>query len=97
LSDGGPGIFEPVHGSAPDIAGRGVANPTAMLRSVALLLEHGLGRPEAAAQLTRAIEVALVSTPTQDLGGTATTAEFGAAVVDALASTPYRVGDGSRA
>ena len=42
LSDGGPGIFEPVHGSAPDIAGRGVANPTAMLRSTALLLEHGL-------------------------------------------------------
>jgi len=97
LSDGGPGIFEPVHGSAPDIAGRGIANPAAMLRSTALLLEHGLGRPEAAAQLTRAIEVALVSTPTQDLGGTATTAEFGAAVVDALAPTPYRVGDGSRA
>src|SRR5262249_55636469 len=40
LSDGGPGIFEPVHGSAPDIAGRGIANPTAMLRSTALLLEH---------------------------------------------------------
>ena len=97
LSDGGPGIFEPVHGSAPDIAGRGIANPAAMLRSTALLLEHGLGRPEAAEQLTRAIEVALVSTPTQDLGGTATTAEFGAAVVDALAPTPYRVGDGSRA
>ena len=51
LSDGGPGIFEPVHGSAPDIAGRGVANPTAMLRSTALLLEHGLGRPDAAAEL----------------------------------------------
>ena len=43
LADGGPGIFEPVHGSAPDIAGRGIANPTAMLRSTALLLEHGLG------------------------------------------------------
>jgi 3-isopropylmalate dehydrogenase len=102
LSDGGPGIFEPVHGSAPDIAGRGIANPTAMLRSTALLLEHGLGRAEAAEQLTRAIEVALVSTPTQDLGGTATTAEFGAAVreqlaVDAAAASPYRVGDGSRA
>jgi 3-isopropylmalate dehydrogenase len=97
LSDGGPGIFEPVHGSAPDIAGQGIANPTAMLRSVALLLEHGLARMDAAAQLTRAIEVVLVSTPTQDLGGTATTAEFGAAVVDALASSPYRVSDGSRA
>ncbi len=43
LGDGGPGIFEPVHGSAPDIAGTGRANPTAMLRSLALLLEHGLG------------------------------------------------------
>ena len=48
LSDSGPGIFEPVHGSAPDIAGRGLANPTAMLRSTALLLEHGLGRPDEA-------------------------------------------------
>ena len=45
LGDGGPGIFEPVHGSAPDIAGTGAANPTAMLRSLALLLEHGLGEP----------------------------------------------------
>jgi 3-isopropylmalate dehydrogenase len=97
LSDGGPGIFEPVHGSAPDIAGRGIANPTAMLRSTALLLEHGLGRPEAAEELTRAIEAALRSTPTRDLGGTATTVEFGAAVVDALDPTAYRVGDGSRA
>ena len=43
-----PGIFEPVHGSAPDIAGRGIANPAAMLRSTALMLEHGFGRPEPA-------------------------------------------------
>jgi 3-isopropylmalate dehydrogenase len=80
LSDGGPGIFEPVHGSAPDIAGSGRANPTAMLRSTALLLEHGLGRPSEAEQLVAAIESAIASTPTADLGGTATTAEFGAAV-----------------
>ena len=91
LSDGGPGIFEPVHGSAPDIAGRGSANPTAMLRSTALLLEHGLGRPDEAAALTHAIEDALVSTPTQDLGGDATTAEFGTAVVDGLSAAAYRV------
>jgi 3-isopropylmalate dehydrogenase len=77
LSDGGPGIFEPVHGSAPDIAGRGVANPTAMLRSTALLLRHGLALPEQADALTRAIGVALASSPTADLGGTATTAGFG--------------------
>src|SRR5262249_29242512 len=46
LSDSGPGIFEPVHGSAPDIAGTGTANPTAMLRSLAMAFEHGLGDVE---------------------------------------------------
>jgi 3-isopropylmalate dehydrogenase len=85
LSDGGPGIFEPVHGSAPDIAGRGIANPTAMLRSTALLLEHGLGRPDEAAALARAVDTALASTPTVDLGGTATTVELGAAIREQLA------------
>jgi len=84
LSDEGPGIFEPVHGSAPDIAGRGVANPAAMLRSTALMLEHGLGRAEAARKLETAVEQALASTPTKDLGGTATTAEFGDAVLREL-------------
>jgi 3-isopropylmalate dehydrogenase len=95
LSDGGPGIFEPVHGSAPDIAGRGAANPTAMLRSTALLLEHGLRRLEEAAALVSAIEAAIVSAPTADLGGSATTAEFGAAVreqlsIDDRAGAAYR-------
>jgi 3-isopropylmalate dehydrogenase len=94
LSDGGPGIFEPVHGSAPDIAGRGVANPTAMLRSTALMLEHGLGRHEEAEALMRAIDVAIVGAPTADLGGSATTSELGAAVreqlsVDDRAGAPY--------
>jgi len=87
LSDIGPGIFEPVHGSAPDIAGRGVANPTAMLRSTALLLEHGLGRPIEAAAVALAVDRTLDTTPTPDLGGTATTAEFGAAVREELALT----------
>jgi 3-isopropylmalate dehydrogenase len=85
LSDGGPGLFEPVHGSAPDLAGRGVANPAAMLRSTALLLEHGLARVSEAEALHRAIEAAIVSSPTQDLGGTSSTAEFGAAVRAQLA------------
>ena len=84
LSDGGPGIFEPVHGSAPDIAGLGIANPAAMLRSTALMLEHGLGRPEEARALAAAVEVALEHAPTRDLGGTATTAEFGDAALRAL-------------
>ncbi|HVS85906.1 MAG TPA: 3-isopropylmalate dehydrogenase [Gaiellaceae bacterium] len=77
LSDSGPSIFEPVHGSAPDIAGRGVANPTAMLRSTALLLEHGLGRSEEAAALARAVDLGLELAPTPDLGGTASTARLG--------------------
>jgi 3-isopropylmalate dehydrogenase len=85
LSDLGPGIFEPVHGSAPDIAGRGIANPTAMLRSTALLLEHGLGRVDEARALARAVDAALELAPTPDLGGTATTAELGAAVREQLA------------
>ena len=86
LGDAGPGIFEPVHGSAPDIAGRGIANPAGMLRSTALMLEHGLGRPDAATVLDAAVGRAIASTPTQDLGGRATTAEFADAVVVGLES-----------
>ena len=85
LGDSGPGIFEPVHGSAPDIAGTGLANPTAMLRSTALMLEHGLGEVELARSLEAAVTAALETTPTTDLGGTATTAEFGSAVLASLA------------
>jgi 3-isopropylmalate dehydrogenase len=84
LADVGPGIFEPVHGSAPDIAGRGIANPAGMLRSTALLLEHGLRRPDEAAALDAAVEQALTTTATADLGGTATTEEFADAVVAGL-------------
>ncbi len=81
LGDGRPGIFEPVHGSAPDIAGKGIANPAATLRSVALMLEHGLGRPEEARALDAAVDRALETTPTPDLGGSATTGEFADAVL----------------
>jgi 3-isopropylmalate dehydrogenase len=84
LGDDGPGIFEPVHGSAPDIAGTGSANPAAMLRSVALLLEHGLAQPDLAVALDAAVDAALVSTPTPDLGGTATTTAFADAVLASL-------------
>jgi 3-isopropylmalate dehydrogenase len=84
IGDGGPGVFEPVHGSAPDIAGRGVANPSAMLRSLALALELSLDRPEDARRLEAAVEHALSSSPTPDLGGSATTEQFGDAVLAAL-------------
>ena len=85
LSDSGPGIFEPVHGSAPDIAGQGIANPAAMLRSTALLLEYGLGRPEDGRALAAAVDRGLELAPTPDLGGTATTAELGEAIRGQLA------------
>src|SRR5262249_57138708 len=84
LGDSRPGIFEPVHGSAPDIAGTGKANPTGMLRSLAMALEHGLGEPELARSLEEAVDTALEKAPTPDLGGTATTRDFGDAVSEAL-------------
>jgi 3-isopropylmalate dehydrogenase len=86
LGDRSPGIFEPVHGSAPDIAGTGAANPTGMLRSLALLLAHGLGEPALARSLEAAVTSALDSTPTADLGGLASTSEFGSAVLRGLAA-----------
>jgi len=87
LSDSGPGIFEPVHGSAPDIAGTGKANPTGMLRSLALALEHGLNEPALAQSVRAAVDAALEQAPTPDLGGTATTREFGDAVMETLEVT----------
>jgi 3-isopropylmalate dehydrogenase len=84
LGDRRPGIFEPVHGSAPDIAGLGIANPVAMLRSAALMLAHGLDEPEQARRLEEAADAALAASPTPDLGGTATTAELTDAVLREL-------------
>lgn len=84
LGDDGPGLFEPVHGSAPLIAGQGIANPAGMLRSTALLLEHGLGRADEARALERAVDRALRESPTPDLGGAATTSTFGDAVLAGL-------------
>ena len=86
LGDGRPGIFEPVHGSAPDIAGEGIANPAAMLRSAALMLAHGLDETVEAARLEAAVDATLASTPTPDLGGRATTADFTDAVLRELSS-----------
>jgi 3-isopropylmalate dehydrogenase len=87
LGDGGPGIFEPVHGSAPDIAGTHAANPAAMLRSVALLLDHSLDRQDLAAAVDGAVDAALVSHPTRDAGGSATTTDFSDAVLVSLEQT----------
>jgi len=82
---GGPGLFEPVHGSAPDIAGRGVANPLAMFLSAALMLEHGLGLASEAAAVESAVQRALdAGLRTADLGGEAGTAQAAKAVLDNL-------------
>jgi 3-isopropylmalate dehydrogenase len=85
LGADGPGIFEPVHGSAPDIAGQGIANPLAMILSAALMLRHGLGREAEAARIESAVDRALdAGLRTRDLGGTATTAEATQAVMEEL-------------
>lgn len=80
----GIGLFEPIHGSAPDIAGRGIANPTGAVLSAAMLADH-IGYPVAAERLRVATQRAAASeTRTGDLGGTATTEEFGAAIAGYL-------------
>ncbi len=80
-----PSMFEPVHGSAPDIAGKGVANPVGAVWSAAMMLDH-LGFPEAAADVLAAMEATLAQpqTRTRDLGGTASTAEVTAALIAEL-------------
>jgi len=84
-AEGTPGLFEPVHGSAPDIAGEGVANPLAMLLSAALMLRHGLGMGDEAAALESAVDRALENgLRTADLGGSATTAEATRGVLENL-------------
>jgi tartrate dehydrogenase/decarboxylase/D-malate dehydrogenase len=80
-----PSMFEPVHGSAPDIAGKGVANPIGQIASAAMMLSH-LGEPKAAAAIEAAIETVLgeKGLRTRDLGGTASTTEMGEAIAAAL-------------
>jgi 3-isopropylmalate dehydrogenase len=85
LGGGGPGLFEPVHGSAPDIAGTGAANPLAMFLSAALMLRHGLQMEREAAAIESAVDKALAKgLRTADLGGTATTSEATQAVLEHL-------------
>jgi tartrate dehydrogenase/decarboxylase/D-malate dehydrogenase len=80
-----PSMFEPVHGSAPDIAGKGIANPIGQIWSAAMMLDH-LGHADAAAAIVKAIETVLGDggPRTPDLGGNANTVDVGKAIVDAL-------------
>jgi 3-isopropylmalate dehydrogenase len=85
LGASGPGVFEPVHGSAPDIAGTGAANPLAMFLSAAMMLRHGFAMEPQAAAVESAVDRALADgLRTPDLGGNATTAEATRAVLQHL-------------
>jgi 3-isopropylmalate dehydrogenase len=85
LGASGPGVFEPVHGSAPDIAGTGAANPLAMILSAALMLRHGFAMDAEASAVESAVDQALADgLRTADLGGSATTAEATKAVLQHL-------------
>jgi tartrate dehydrogenase/decarboxylase/D-malate dehydrogenase len=79
-----PSLFEPVHGSAPDIAGKNIANPVGQIWSGAMMLEH-LGHKDAADAVVRAIETVLSTGPrTRDIGGTASTSDMGKAIAEAI-------------
>jgi 3-isopropylmalate dehydrogenase len=85
LGESGPGLFEPSHGSAPDIAGKGIANPLATILSAAMLLRHGFGMESEAAAIEAAVDAALeAGLRTPDLGGSAGTGEATRAVLARL-------------
>ncbi len=85
LGDGTRGLYEPIHGSAPDLAGRGVANPCGAILSAALFLRHSLGREDAAVAIEHGVRAVVTSGPrTPDLGGSAGTADVTKAVVAAV-------------
>ena len=85
LGEGGAGLYEPVHGSAPDIAGRGLANPVAACLSAAMMLRFSLGAPEAAERIESATATVLAAgARTTDLGGDLGTREMGDRLLAAL-------------
>jgi 3-isopropylmalate dehydrogenase len=91
---GGPALYEPVHGSAPTLAGHGVANPTGAILSVAMMLEYTLARPDLARAVEAAVAATLREVRTPDIGGKARTAEFTAAVLRNLSWARWSDGDG---
>jgi 3-isopropylmalate dehydrogenase len=85
LGEGGPGLFEPIHGSAPDIAGRGIANPIGSILSAALLLRYGLRLEQEASAVEAAVDKAISDgLRTTDLGGKLTTHEMAQAIIDRI-------------
>jgi len=89
IGDGGPGLYEPIHGSAPDIAGKGIANPVGTILSAAMLLRHSLGLPAEAAAIEGAVHRAVADgARSRDLGGTLSTREMAAEILRRLGGTP---------
>jgi 3-isopropylmalate dehydrogenase len=87
LGDGGPGVYEPIHGSAPDIAGRSIANPIGTILSAAMLLRYSLGAEREAVDVENAVYVTIASgLRTPDLGGKNTTRDIGDRVIKELQS-----------
>lgn len=84
-SEDGPSLYEPIHGSAPDIAGQGIANPISMILSVAMMLRDSFGRYEEAQRIERAVEASLAAgILTRDIGGQASTKEMTGAIIARL-------------
>ena len=84
-SEDGPSLYEPIHGSAPDIAGQGIANPISMILSVAMMLRDSFGRSEDAERIERAVEASLAAgILTRDIGGQASTREMTEAIIERL-------------
>jgi 3-isopropylmalate dehydrogenase len=90
------GLYEPIHGSAPDIAGKGIANPVGTILSVAMLLRHSLGLESEAKAVERAVSDAVASgasARTRDLGGTATTVSAADEILSRLANEMTAAGN----
>ena len=84
-SENGPSLYEPIHGSAPDIAGQGIANPISMILSVAMMLRDSFGRYEDAERIERAVQASLAAgILTRDIGGQASTREMTEAIIERL-------------
>jgi 3-isopropylmalate dehydrogenase len=85
LGEGGPGLYEPIHGSAPDIAGKGIANPVGTILSSAMLLRHSLGLEAEAASIEKAVDGAIgAGCRTGDLGGTLNTRQMADEIIKRL-------------
>jgi 3-isopropylmalate dehydrogenase len=85
VGDSGPGLYEPIHGSAPDIAGKGIANPLGAILSVALMLRHSFSLHKEAKSIEKAVDVAIdQGAKTIDLGGKLTTKEMADQVLEII-------------